>query len=55
MLPIYKKSRTDLRYIQEILGRSCSKTTEIYTDVSIKKHSKKYLHLTPYKQIPTFT
>lgn len=27
---------TDLRYIQEVLGRGSSKTTEIYTHVSTK-------------------
>ena len=27
---------TDLRYIQTLLGRSSSKTTEIYTQVAIK-------------------
>ncbi|MCG2810504.1 MAG: tyrosine-type recombinase/integrase [Candidatus Aminicenantes bacterium] len=31
---------TDLRYIQEILGHSSSKTTEIYTHVSMKNIGK---------------
>ncbi|MDZ4680934.1 MAG: tyrosine-type recombinase/integrase [Saprospiraceae bacterium] len=31
---------TDLRYIQEILGRKSSKTTEIYTQVSTNSIQK---------------
>jgi len=34
------ESGTDLRYIQEILGHSSSKTTEIYTYVSTKSIQK---------------
>lgn len=34
------ESGTDLRYIQEILCHNNSKTTEIYTRVSTKIHSK---------------
>lgn len=34
------ESEVDLRYIQEILGRVCSKTTEIYTHVSKKNLGK---------------
>lgn len=33
------ESRIDLRYIQELLGYKSSKTTEFYTNVSIKNLS----------------
>jgi integrase/recombinase XerD len=39
---------TDLRYIQEILGHSCSRTTEIYAPVStsgIRKIISPFDHL----------
>jgi hypothetical protein len=31
---------TDLRYIQELLGHNSSKTTELYTQVSVQKIGK---------------
>lgn len=34
------EARTDLRYIQELLGHNSSKTTEIYTQVSTKNIQK---------------
>ena len=34
------ESGTDIRYIQELLGHSNSKTTEIYTHVSSKELGK---------------
>jgi integrase len=45
------ESGTDLLYIQELLGHSSSKTTEIYTHLCTKSLQQIKLHLMIYKII----